>query len=387
MKSKGLSILILVIASSLFNQCVKTDAPVLPLVSVAGATQERKVTVSEFEFNVSLDKAVTSDASFDYATSSGTAEADKDFTSSSGTLIIPAGKQSTSIKIHVKGDSTRKVNQTFFLDISNPKNCSLVTNRLLGTIVNENGSYLPIDNGGFSTPKAYAGYTLIWSDEFDKTSVNTDNWTYESGNNNGWGNHELENYTGRTQNSFVSQGNLIIEARPESFGGSNYTSARMVTKEKKTFKFGRVDIRAKLPKGKGIWPALWMLGNNIDEAGWPTCGEIDIMELVGNESGKVYGTLHWGPVHQSAGGNYSLPSGIFNDEFHVFSLVWDVGSIKLYIDNLLYFTHDISGSNSPFARNFFFIFNVAVGGDWPGAPDGTTPFPQRMVVDYIRVFQ
>jgi beta-glucanase (GH16 family) len=231
-----------------------------------------------------------------------------------------------------------------------------------------------------------------WSDEFNGNIVNSANWSFESGNNNGWGNSELENYTNRPQNAFVSQGNLIIEAREEYYQGNNYTSARMITKGKQVFTFGRIDIRAKLPKGKGIWPALWLLGSNIDAVGWPACGEIDMMELLGQEPNKMYGTLHWGAdfaSHASKGSNYTLNSGSFDEEFHVYSMVWKQDSIKMFVDDIAFFSGgktDVAG-DYPFNKDFFFIFNIAVGGNFPGNPDGTTSFPQRMVIDYIRVFQ
>ena len=167
----------------------------------------------------------------------------------------------------------------------------------------------------------------------------------------------------------------------------------MITKNKQVFTYGRIDIRAKVPTGKGIWPALWMLGNNIDQAGWPACGEMDIMELVGQEPNKVHGTLHWGAnttLHASKEAGYVLPSGTFDQQFHVFSMVWIKDQVQIYIDDILYntiTTSNTAGSNYPFNSNFFFIFNVAVGGTWPGPPDANTVFPQRMIVDYVRVFQ
>jgi beta-glucanase (GH16 family) len=200
----------------------------------------------------------------------------------------------------------------------------------------------------------------------------------------------LEYYTNNTNNAYVSNGNLVIEAKSEVINGFNYSSTRMITKGKKSFKYGRVDIRAKLPKGKGIWPALWMLGENIDAVGWPACGEIDMMELLGHEPNKVYGTLHWGAnptEHQSYGTNKVLSSGNFADTFHVFTMKWSQNSVELLIDDVSYFIMDTTSGSFPFNANFFFIFNVAVGGDWPGSPDSSTQFPQRMVVDYIRVFQ
>ena len=175
-------------------------------------------------------------------------------------------------------------------------------------------------------------------------------------------------------------------------GTNNYTSARMISKDKKTFTYGRIDFRAKLPKGQGVWPALWMLGNNIGTTPWPACGEIDIMELLGHEPQKTYGTIHWGAAGGASthiGGNYSLPSLTFNDKFHLFSLKWEADKMTFLIDDVVYFTANKSQVNGdyPFDKPFFFIMNLAVGGNWPGNPDATTVFPQRMIVDYVRVFQ
>lgn len=249
-----------------------------------------------------------------------------------------------------------------------------------------------IPTTGYSTPLSYEGKTLVWNDEFEGATLNGDYWTHESGNGtNGWGNNELQYY--RSQNTTVEDGYLIITAKKESFGGRDYTSSRIITKDKKSFQYGRIDIRAVLPKGQGIWPALWMLGSNFSTAGWPACGEIDIMELIGGGTGKdnkVYGTLHWdnSGSHASYGQSYTLSSGIFKDEFHVFSIVWTETKIIWYVDDVKFNEVDITPAGlSEFKNSFFFIFNVAVGGDWPGSPNGTTVFPQRMIVDYVRVFQ
>lgn len=246
---------------------------------------------------------------------------------------------------------------------------------------------------GYITPLEYAGHNLVWQDEFDGFSVNTSSWNFEIGTGSGgWGNNELEYY--RAENATVADSVLTIEAREESFGNSNYTSARLTTQGKRSFQYGRVDIRALLPKGKGIWPALWMLGNNFNTTGWPDCGEIDIMEMVGGNGGenKVYGTLHWefNGEHADAGGSKTLSSSTYNfaEAYHVFSIIWDENTIKWYVDDQQYFVIDITGSDmSEFHQEQFFIFNVAVGGNWPGSPDATTIFPQQMKVDYIRVFQ
>ena len=165
----------------------------------------------------------------------------------------------------------------------------------------------------------------------------------------------------------------------------------MITKDKFSFKYGRVDIRAALPYGQGIWPALWMLGSNFSSVGWPHCGEIDIMEIVGHEPNKLHGTVHWANennVHAEYSGETTLNSGTFNDKFHVFSIIWNENQIQWLLDDEVYHTVSLSApALSEFKEEFFFIFNVAVGGNWPGSPDATTAFPQQMIVDYIRVFQ
>jgi len=243
---------------------------------------------------------------------------------------------------------------------------------------------------GYTTPLSYPNMDIVWNDEFGGNTLNTSDWTYEIGTgNSGWGNNELQYY--REENTSVGNGYLIIEARKESFQGSSYTSSRLVTKNKQSFKYGRIDIRAVLPKGQGIWPALWMLGANIDQVGWPKSGEIDIMEMVGGAGDNTtHGTIHWdnNGEHAQYGGSTTLTSGIFNDKFHVFSIIWNATSITWYVDDVQFVSADITPSDlSEFHQNFFFIFNVAVGGNWPGSPDATTIFPQRMVVDYVRVFQ
>jgi len=250
----------------------------------------------------------------------------------------------------------------------------------------------PIDpEEGYKTPLSYPGMNLVWQDEFSGNILNTADWTHEIGTgNNGWGNNELQYY--RSQNSTVMNGYLTIEARKESYGGRSYTSSRIITKNKQEFKYGRIDIRAVLPKGQGLWPALWMLGANIDQVGWPKCGELDIMELIGGSTGdnRSYGTIHWDNDGQKAdyGLSYTLPSGIFNDKFHVFTTIWDNTSITWFVDDIQFATADITpAALSEFHQDAFFVFNVAVGGNWPGSPDASTVFPQQMIVDYVRVFQ
>ena len=369
---------------------------VVPAVKIENASLERTTSDGTMHFTVSLDKTTTVPVSVNYSLTDGTATSPKDYTAASGTITIPANQFSAEISVQVKGDptNTRQDNIDFTIQLSNPKSCTISVNSAKGTIITENGTNFTTDNTGFTTPNNYAGKTLVWSDEFSGSVLNSNDWNYEIGNGSGgWGNNELEYYTNSTKNAFVSNGNLIIEARKESVGSFNYSSARLTTANKKFFTYGRIDIRAKLPKTKGIWPALWMLGTNIGSVGWPASGEIDIMELLGQDPSKAYGTLHFATSsagHDSRGSSYILSGSSFYDQFHVFSMDWTQDQIKLYVDNNLFLTvtkADLGTSPYPFNAPFFFIFNVAVGGNWPGNPDATTTFPQRMIVDYVRVFQ
>ncbi len=251
---------------------------------------------------------------------------------------------------------------------------------------------VPVEKGYYS-PLTYEGFELVWNDEFDGSIIDPANWVFETGtgcpNLCGWGNNELQYY--RQENAWIEDEVLIIEAREESYQGSNYTSARMKTQNKRSFRYGRADIRALLPRGQGIWPALWMLGDNISSVGWPKCGEIDIMEMIGGKGreNQVHGTLHWdNNGHTYTGGRYTLGSGIFANEYHVFSIIWDETSIKWLVNDVQFHEVNITPAHmTEFHEKFFFIFNVAVGGNWPGSPDETTVFPQQMKVDYIRVFK
>ena len=243
-----------------------------------------------------------------------------------------------------------------------------------------------------TSPENYPGMSLVWRDEFNGSTLNTTDWVYETGTGaNGWGNNELQYY--KQENLTVADGLLTITAKRENFSGSAYTSSRIKTQDRKTFRYGRIDFRAKLPKGKGIWPALWMLGNNISTVSWPASGEIDIMELVGGGPGKdntVHGTIHYdnNGMYANTGKSFTLPEGDFSDKFHVFSILWDANSIKWYVDNQEFNSIDISNpAMSELHNPFFLLINLAVGGNWPGSPDANTVFPQKMMVDYLRVFQ
>jgi len=267
------------------------------------------------------------------------------------------------------------------------------TKTALLTIGNDD-TQLPYDIEDYATPSSYEGWTLAWADEFNASEINTDWWTHEIGTgDNGWGNNELQYYTDAPENSRIEDGKLVIEARNDSWNGKLYTSARMITKDKKEYKFSRTDIRAKVPYGQGIWPALWMLGHNIDDKGWPACGELDIMELVGHQPSTTHATVHWGAdfsQHNYTGKGYSISDEIFNDRFHVFSIVREFNRVYFYVDDILIFefsSKDLQGQPNPLNEDYFYIFNIAVGGNWPGSPDESTVFPQFMEVDYIRVFE
>jgi len=240
-------------------------------------------------------------------------------------------------------------------------------------------------------------YELVWSDEFEGDTLNSSNWEYMIGDGTsygipGWGNNELQFYTNRDTNVFIEDGKLVIQALKESYSGKNYTSARLTTENNKSFKYGKIEARMKLPFGQGIWPAFWMLGNNISSVGWPASGEIDIMEMIGGvgNDNVIHGTVHWesGGNHAQYGGSYILQSGIFADNFNVFSIEWTPQFIKWYINGSQYHVIDITPSGlSELQQDFFILLNAAVGGNWPGSPDASTQFPQRFEIEYIRVFQ
>ena len=233
----------------------------------------------------------------------------------------------------------------------------------------------------------------LWNDEFD--TIDTTKWTFEIGTGaSGWGNNEKQYYTGRSENAYVQDGILHIRANKESYNGSGYTSARMITKGKYSFTYGTVEARIALPTGKGIWPAFWMLGANIDEVSWPACGEIDIIEAINAES-IVYGTNHWAynGEHAQYGNNTSDFHGAKKEldikQFHTYKLTWDEKIIAMYVDDFKY--HEISiednaGGTDAFHKPQFFLLNVAVGGNWPGFEIDDAQFPNEMLVDYIRVY-
>jgi beta-glucanase (GH16 family) len=243
------------------------------------------------------------------------------------------------------------------------------------------------------------GWKLTWSDEFngpDGSAVDPTKWKHDVGGT-GWGNNELEYYTDGMQNAVVQGGNLVVTATTEgasqykcSYGTCKYTSARLLTQGLFSQQYGRFEARAQMPTGKGLWPAIWALGDNISTVSWPACGEIDFMETIGTDIQTNHGSLHM-PSNYGPSGTYKLPNGAsYADDFHVFAFEWEPGTIRFYVDDMLYETQTSkvpSGDTWEFEHPFFLLINVAVGGQWPGSPDSTTTFPQTLKVDYVRVYQ
>lgn len=251
-----------------------------------------------------------------------------------------------------------------------------------------------------STPPSSSRWNLVWSDEFngpEGSAPDPTKWVLETGGG-GWGNNELEYYTARPQNASLHDGNLVIKALQEKYTGPDgvtrdYSSARLKTQGKYAQDYGRFEARIKIPRGQGIWPAFWMLGNDIEKAGWPSCGEIDIMENIGKEPSTVHGTIH-GPGYsgdKGIGDPYALSGNQrFADDFHIYAVEWEPEAIRFYVDDHLYSTRTPAdlpkGTKWVYDHPFFLLLNVAVGGSWPGNPDATSTYPQTMLVDYVRVY-
>ena len=275
---------------------------------------------------------------------------------------------------------------------------------VIGTTTSGGGSSSGGSSSGGSSSggTGMSGWTLTWSDEFDGpngSAVDSNNWSYDTGGS-GWGNNELEYYTSGTSNAVIENGSLVITATPDGasnyscwYGPCQYTSARLNTSGHFAQQYGLFEARIQIPSGQGVWPAFWMLGNNIGSVGWPNCGEIDVMENIGSTPDNAYGTTH-GP----GPGNYPGDglSGAFNagsplsDGYHVYSTEWSASSVQFFVDGTLYWTVTPSqlpaGATWVFDQPFFILLNFAVGGNWPGSPNGSSSFPQQMLVDYVRVY-
>ena len=378
---------------TVFIQCRPEDtAPFVPeLRFPIDISKEETEANSTFEFPLVLNQSTTRDIVVHYETRELTALEGEDYIPVADSLVIPAGTASASIFVDIVVDDYLEEDEQFRVVLTGSTNAILAggIQEAIGTIRNDD-SLFPVSNQGYMSASSYPGKTMVWSDEFDGETIDLSHWTYDLGAN-GWGNQELQNYTSNSENSYVDDGNLFIVAREN---GIHYTSARMKSIGLQEFQYGRIDVRAILPKGQGIWPAIWMLGANYPNVGWPACGEIDIMELIGSSPNTVHGTVHYGAdwaQHNYTGSGTSIPwTETFSDEFHVFSIDWDENGITWLLDDQPFYTVDnnVTGSQPyPFDNPFFFIMNIAVGGQWPGYPDDTTEFPQFLAVDYVRVFQ
>lgn len=251
-----------------------------------------------------------------------------------------------------------------------------------------------------TTIPEYEGYDLLWNDEFDGTAVDMDTWNFEQ-REPGWTNNELQEYTDSSENIFVRDGALVLKAlaTPSEDGGTYYTSGKVTTQNKQDFMYGKVVVSAKVPEGQGLWPAIWMMPTDENVYGqWPKCGEIDIMEVLGNQTDIAYSTIHYGEPHGEQQGFLKLENGTYADSFHEFSVEWEPGEMRFYIDgNLVNTVNDwfsaVEGEDdkpypAPFNQTFFVQMNLAVGGNWPGNPDETTDFSKaEFMIDYVRVYQ
>ncbi len=286
------------------------------------------------------------------------------------------------------------------------KKLSKVLAILLTTVLvaNLNGNwYMAQEAKAAEKASKSEGYHLLWSDDFNGKTLDRTKWNYEL-HEPGWVNNELQRYTNSTENTYIADGNLVIQpikTVDKKTGDASYTSGRVTTQNKVDFKYGKVEVRAKLPKGQGIWPAIWMMPTDDSlYGGWPKCGEIDIMELLGNNPSKVYQTLHYAKSSTDiqSQGTITLSKGDFSSDYHVFSVEWNPDSISFFVDGQLTKTVNkwYTGTEgigvitypAPFDQNFYVILNVAVGGIWPGNPDATTDFSKaKMLVDYVKVYQ
>ena len=242
------------------------------------------------------------------------------------------------------------------------------------------------------------GWALVWNDEFDGPALNLEKWSYEIGGH-GWGNNELQYYSDDDSTAFIQDGKLVIRADlvPQGTGSSDnlryFSSARLRTSGKGDWRYGRIEVKAKLALGQGIWPAIWMLPTDWMYGGWPESGEIDIMEHVGYDPGRVHGSIHTGSynhkINTQRGGSKLLDK--ISSKFYVYAIEWYEDRIDFLIDDAKYFSFQNDGKNDfntwPFNQRFHLLINIAVGGDWPGSPDETTQFPTEMEVEYVRVYE
>jgi len=359
-----------------------TPAEILSKLSIDDVTLfEGSSGTTPFEFTISMDKAFSQPVTVSYSTADGTAKAGEDYTAvSNQTVIFQPGEKSKKITISVTADTQREGAETFTVNLSNVVNGVIAKGVGTGTIRDD-------DEGAAFT-------NLVWSDEFDYTGLpDNKKWGYDVGGH-GWGNNELQYYTKeRSQNARVENGHLVIEARRENMEGREYTSARLVTKNKGDWKYGRIEVKARLPQGRGIWPAIWMLPTEWKYGDWPKSGEIDIMEFVGYEPDRVHGTVHTQSFNHSIGTQKgsSLRFTDLATAAHIYAIEWYADKIDFFVDGERYFTFTNTNRGAadwPFDQTFHLILNVAVGGNWGGAQGvDASVYPQQFLIDYVRVYQ
>ncbi|NDI35868.1 carbohydrate binding domain-containing protein [Chengkuizengella sediminis] len=331
----------------------------------------------------------------------GTTAVTVDFDETIHHLAVKVSNESFSEPNLGEGVPTHRTVSNPYLPGADISGVDAKTNKYLGVyLADENNKIIDykeikLSKGKVQTEK----WNLVWEDEFEEDEINDSKWNFIQGGG-GYGNHELQHYTNRQENARIEDGKLMIEAREESFGSEEYTSAKLTTEGKGDWKYGRFEIRAKSPEGQGIWPAIWMMPTDYQVYNvWPSSGEIDIFELVGHDPYTVHGTLHYGVPHTYTGESYQLPGEKkFSDDFHTYTMEWEPGEIRWYVDEVLFskqndwFSKDPNNPENytypaPYDREFYLQLNLAVGGDWPGYPDHTTVFPQQFVIDYVRVYE
>lgn len=353
--------------------------------------------MTTFPVEVKLSNKSAKEVKVQYSTIDGFAKAGEDYTAvTNQTLTFAPNETTKTINITIVADLVKEGDDDFTVQLSGPVNAT-ISKADAKVIIRNDDTKISFTNTGYEAPTTYPGYTLDWADEFNGTALDASIWSHQNGDgcpgNCGWGNNELQYYTNRPQNLFFQDGKLVIEANKESFSGKSYTSSKILTSGKKKIKYGRIDIRAKLPTGQGIWPAFWMMPQDDVYGGWPASGEIDIMEMVGHEPNRTHGTVHYGTGwndRKNISKSTTTSTGTLHDKFYVYSLEWKEDEIKWFLDGNLFATltkADLGAYNYPFNEYFYLIFNLAVGGNWPGNPNAATYFPQWLIVDYVRVYK
>jgi beta-glucanase (GH16 family) len=375
----------------------ETPSPV-PQISITDLSLfEGNGGTTTFPVEVKLSNKYTKEVKVQYSTLEGFAKAGDDFVAvTNQTLVFAPNETTKTINITVVADLIKEGEDDFTVQLSGPVNAT-ISKADAKIIIRNDDTKVGFTNTGYEAPTSYAGFTLDWADEFNGTALDASIWSHQNGDgcpgNCGWGNNELQYYTNRPQNFFFQDGKLIIEAVKEAFSGKSYTSSKILTSGKKKIKYGRIDIRAKLPTGQGIWPAFWMMPQDDVYGGWPSSGEIDIMEMVGHEPNRTHGTVHYGSSwndRKNISKSTTTASGTLHDKFYVYSLEWKENEIKWFLDGTPFATltkADLAAYNYPYNEYFYLIFNLAVGGNWPGSPNAATYFPQWLIVDYVRVYK